>query len=69
MEGKVKFFNENKGYGFIIESETNKDYFVHHSNCLDNLKKDDVVFFELETNEKGLKAVNVKRKKVETIKT
>lgn len=63
MEGKVKFFNEQKGYGFITETETSKDYFVHASDCLDNLKKDDVVLFDLKEGKKGLKAVDVKRKK------
>lgn len=63
MEGRVKFFNEQKGYGFITETETSKDYFVHASDSLDNLKKDDIVVFELKEGQKGLKAVNVKRKK------
>jgi CspA family cold shock protein len=61
--GKIKFFNENKGYGFII-GESGTDYFVHASGCTDKvLKKDELVTFKLENGEKGLKAVNVKRKK------
>jgi CspA family cold shock protein len=63
MEGKVKFFNDNKGYGFITELETGTDYFVHASNCLDNIKKDEHVEFDLENGQKGPKAVNVKHKK------
>lgn len=63
MEGRVKFFSDVKGYGFITETETGKDYFVHASDSLDNLKKDDIVVFELKEGQKGPKAVNVKRKK------
>jgi len=62
FSGKVKFFNDQKGYGFIT-AEDGTDYFVHASNTLDKLKKDDQVSFELETGQKGLKAINVKRKK------
>lgn len=70
MEGVVKFFkskqgNKRKGfgYGFIIEKETRKEYFVHDVNTLDNLKKDDIVIFDPEQGNRGLKAVNVHRKK------
>jgi CspA family cold shock protein len=63
MEGKVKFFNEQKGFGFITETGTGKEYFVHATNSLDHLKKDDEVEFDLEEGKKGPKAVNVKRKK------
>ena len=40
-EGKVKFFNEAKGYGFIIESESQEEYFVHVSGLIDQIKEDD----------------------------
>jgi CspA family cold shock protein len=62
MEGKVKFFNEQKGFGFIAGTD-GKDYFVHKTNTLDNIRKDEDVIFDLEDGKKGLKAVNVKRKK------
>ena len=58
--GKVKFFNESKGYGFIKEDETNKEYFVHVSGLIDEVKDDDEVEFELVEGRKGLNAVNVK---------
>jgi cold shock protein len=58
--GKVKFFNESKGYGFIKEDETNKEYFVHVSGLIDEVKDDDDVEFELVEGRKGLNAVNVK---------
>ncbi len=58
--GKVKFFNESKGFGFIVEDETNKEYFVHVSGLIDEVKDDDEVEFELVEGRKGLNAVNVK---------
>ena len=59
-QGKVKFFNESKGYGFIREDETNKEYFVHVSGLIDEVKDDDAVEFDLVEGRKGLNAVNVK---------
>ena len=61
MNGKVKFFNEAKGFGFLIEDGTNQEYFVHATGLLDKVKKDEAVNFEVEEGKKGLKAVNVKR--------
>lgn len=62
IQGKVKFFNEAKGYGFIT-GEDNKDYFVHFSAiAMDGYKKlaqEDVVTFESDRNEKGIFAKNV----------
>ncbi|MDI9544669.1 MAG: cold-shock protein [Bacteroidales bacterium] len=58
--GKVKFFNEAKGFGFIKETETSKEYFVHASGLIDRIKENDEVTFELEEGRKGLNAVNVK---------
>ena len=59
-EGKVKFFNESKGFGFIKETETGKEYFVHASGLIDEIKENDDVTFELQEGKKGLNAVNVK---------
>ncbi len=61
MEGTVKFFNETKGYGFIMETESGKEYFVHASGLVDKIAKNDNVTFELETSKRGTNAVNVKR--------
>jgi CspA family cold shock protein len=58
--GKVKFYNESKGFGFIIDEETGKDYFVHVSGIIDEIKEEDEVTFELKEGKKGLNAVNVK---------
>jgi CspA family cold shock protein len=59
-KGTVKFFNNNKGFGFIIDDENKKEYFVHISGLIDEVKEGDAVEFELQEGRKGLNAVNVK---------
>ena len=59
-KGTVKFFNESKGFGFITESESNTDYFVHISGLIDEIREGDAVEFELKEGKKGLNAVDVK---------
>jgi CspA family cold shock protein len=59
-KGKVKFFNESKGFGFIKDSESENEYFVHASGLVDEVKENDEVTFELKEGRKGLNAVNVK---------
>ena len=59
-KGVVKFFNETKGFGFIIDSESSKEYFVHVSGLVDKVKENDEVEFSLEEGRKGLNAVDVK---------
>ena len=56
----VKFFNDTKGFGFIVEDETNKEHFVHMSGLIDEIREGDVVEFDLTEGKKGLNAVNVK---------
>ena len=61
MQGTVKFFNEAKGFGFIKETATGQDYFVHISGLLvDTLRENDEVTFELKEGKKGVNAVNVR---------
>ena len=62
MKGKVKFFNESKGFGFIA-SEDGKEYFVHSTGLVgtSSLVKDEEVTFEVEQGDKGPKAVKVKK--------
>lgn len=60
-KGTVKFFNESKGFGFIKEESTGKEYFVHVSGLTEKVKENDVVTFELIEGRKGLNAVNVRR--------
>ena len=59
-KGTVKFFNESKGFGFIIEEGTNKEHFVHISGTVDEIREGDEVEFDLQEGKKGLNAVNVK---------
>lgn len=59
-KGTVKFFNESKGYGFIKDDESSKEYFVHVSGLVDKIKENDVVTFDLEEGKRGINAVNVK---------
>ncbi len=59
-KGTVKFFNESKGFGFISEDDSKKEYFVHISGLIDEIKEGDAVEFELTEGKKGLNAVNVK---------
>jgi cold shock protein len=59
-KGTVKFFNEAKGFGFIKDSDSTKEYFVHSNGLKDSIREDDEVTFELEEGRKGLNAVNVK---------
>jgi len=59
-KGTVKFFNESKGYGFIIDDETKKEYFVHVSGLIDDIREGDQVEFELKEGKKGLNADGVK---------
>lgn len=58
--GTVKFFNATKGFGFIKEDGTNKEYFVHVSGLIDEIRENDEVTFDLKEGKKGLNAVNVK---------
>ena len=59
-QGKVKFFNNSKGYGFVKDTETEKEYFVHISGLIDDIKEDDDVTFDLKEGNKGLNAVDVR---------
>ncbi len=58
--GIVKFFNESKGYGFVKDQDTEKEYFVHASGLVDKVTENDEITFELQEGKKGLNAVNVK---------
>ena len=59
-KGTVKFFNDTKGFGFIKEDVSDKEYFVHVSGLIDEIREGDAVEYELQEGKKGLNAVNVK---------
>jgi len=65
MKGKVKWFNDQKGYGFITPEDGSRDLFVHHSAILSDgfrtLAENQEVEFEVVQSEKGPKATNVKK--------
>ena len=60
-KGTVKFFNEAKGFGFIKDANSPKEYFVHSTGLKDFVTDGDEVSFDLQEGKKGLNAVNVKR--------
>jgi cold shock protein len=59
--GTVKFFNDEKGFGFIKEDGTDNEVFVHASGLIDKITRDDKVEYELKEGKKGQNAVNVKK--------
>lgn len=60
-EGKVSFFDDSKGFGFIINLQTQEKHFVHVSGLIDEIKENDKVSFELEKGLRGMNAVKVKK--------
>ena len=56
---KIKFFNQLKGYGFIIDDETSKDIFLHITNVKGQPKEGDNVTYDIKEDKKGLHAFNV----------
>jgi CspA family cold shock protein len=59
-KGTVKFYNESKGFGFIVDDESKTEYFVHVTGLIDEVNEGEAVEFELQEGKKGLNAVNVK---------
>lgn len=58
--GFVKFFNSEKGYGFIVDQETQESFFVHANNLIDEIQDNDKVIFEVGSGPKGPVANAVK---------
>lgn len=59
FQGTVKFFNSEKGFGFIKSDTSKEDVFVHATGIIDEIKENDKVEFELQQGRKGMNAVNV----------
>lgn len=64
MQGKVKWFDAAKGYGFITPDDGSKDVFAHHSAILGDgyksLTENQQVTFDVEQGPKGLQAINIR---------
>lgn len=60
-KGTVKFFNETKGFGFIVDSASGQEIFVHVSGLIDQIREGDIVTYETARGKKGMNAVNVQR--------
>lgn len=64
MRGKVKWFNNQKGFGFITPEDGGKDVFVHHTSIkmegYKTLAEKQDVEYDLEQSDKGPRAVNVR---------
>lgn len=58
--GTVKFFNPEKGFGFIVESKSGEQIFVHVSGLVDQIREGDSVTFETVRGKKGINAINVR---------
>ena len=65
MNGKVKWFNGQKGYGFIARDDKEKDVFIHVSALrkagINRLDEGEVITFEVEEGPKGPNAVNLEK--------
>lgn len=59
-EGIVKFFDDQKGFGFIKDNSDSKEYFTTAAECMDEIEENDIVSFDLKNSPRGLVAINVK---------
>lgn len=59
LQGRVEFFNENKGFGFIKDLNSAEKYFFHISSAPANIEEGNKVIFELERGQKGMNAVRI----------
>ncbi|MCQ6959289.1 cold-shock protein [Mucilaginibacter aquariorum] len=59
-EGTVKFFNNQKGFGFISQNDNRNEIFVHVTGLIDEIRENDQVAYDVQEGKKGLNAINVK---------
>lgn len=59
-KGKVSYFNDSKGYGFIVDEETRESIFVHINDAFDQISEGNRVTFEIGKGQKGPAAMQVK---------
>ncbi len=58
QKGKVKFYNSAKGFGFIIDKDTNEEIFVHATGCKEDIAEGDEVTFEVKDGKRGPNAIS-----------
>lgn len=58
-QGVIKFFEKDKGYGFIKDARTQEEFFFHYSSANFNVAQSDAVSFDVEQGPKGLNAVRI----------
>jgi CspA family cold shock protein len=61
LTGTVKFYNDAKGFGFIVDDESQSDVFVHATGLVDKVAQNDKVSYDVKDGKKGLNAINVKK--------
>jgi len=61
LTGTIKFYNDSKGFGFIIDDQSQSDVFVHATGLVDKVAQNDKVIFDLKEGKKGPNAINVKK--------
>ena len=61
LTGTVKFFNDTKGFGFIIADDTQEEIFVHQTGLVHEIQEGDRVQFNIKAGKKGPNAVDVTR--------
>ncbi len=61
LTGTVKFYNDAKGFGFIVDDQSQSDVFVHATGLVDKVAQNDKVTYDVKDGKKGPNAINVKK--------